>query len=430
MVVYWKGNPATCTRFLKGMIFTGMSKSGFSYRFGFATWIILVIQFIAFFTFFLFVPFISTYFSKSVGFSLSFIGVILATRIISQQGLMTVGGFLADRLGYKRVAIMGFLIRGVGFLGMGLTTNPSLVLLAAGLSGLGGAMFSPALRASITSLTPPEQHKEAFSLLNILENTGTVLGPLAGLYFTEEQFLLLCIISGVFFVLMSFLVFFLPNHSVSERKTSWIKESVNLVRNQTFMRVILSLMPFHFLYQQLYLTLPIVANQATGSSGWIFSFVTVLVICFQWPTSQYTKNKSLKHIFSLSYLILFLTLIPIGFGSSIFTIGLFLVGLSYGSMMLLPSFQSYVASIAPKESLAAYFGFSNMAMAIGGSLGNLVGGVLQDYFVAIHKPAFFWILLCILTIPPIVGALRLKHIQQKQRTARLLEKIQLYRSEV
>jgi MFS transporter, DHA1 family, multidrug resistance protein len=394
------------------MRFTGMSKSGFSYRFGFATWLILLIQFIAFFTFFMFVPFISTYFSKSVGFSLSFIGVILATRIISQQGLMTVGGFLADRFGYKLVAIMGFLIRGVGFLGMGLTTNPSLFLLAAGLSGLGGAMFSPALRASITSLTPSEQHKEAFSLLNILENTGTVLGPLAGLYFIEEQFLLLCVVAGIFFGLMSFLVFFLPNHSVAEKKASWIKESVSLFRNQDFMRVIVSLMPFHFLYQQLYLTLPIVANQETGSSGWIFSFVTVFVICFQLPISRYTQNKSLKHIFILSYLVLFLTLIPIAFGASIFTIVLFLTGLSYGSMMLLPSFQTYVASIAPKESVAAYFGFSNMAMAIGGSLGNLVGGMLQDYFVAIQRPAFFWILLCILTIPPIIGALILKHMQQ------------------
>jgi MFS transporter, DHA1 family, multidrug resistance protein len=426
--VYWKLNPAIFIRLLKGTILTGMPQKRFSYRFGFATWLILIIQFIAFFTFFLFVPFISTYFSKSAGFTISFIGLILAIRIISQQGLMIVGGFLADRFGYKPIAICGFLLRGLGFIGVGLTINPSLVLLAAGLSGLGGAMFSPALKASITSFTPSEQHKDAFSLLNILENTGTVLGPLAGLYFKAEQFLMLCIVSGILFGLMSLLVLFLPNHSVPKKNDSWIRESTKIFRNKSFMLIVLSLMPFHFLYQQLYLTLPIVANQATGSSGWIFSFVTVLVIFFQWHISRYSNHKSLKRIFILSYAVLFITLMPIAFGTSLWTILLILVGLSFGSMMLLPAFQSYVAHIAPQESLAAYFGFSNMAMAIGGSLGNLFGGMLHDYFVRVHKPQLFWILLCVLTIPPIVGAVRLKYVQQKQRTARLIAKIQLYRS--
>ncbi|WP_028776032.1 MFS transporter [Shimazuella kribbensis] len=405
-----------------------MLQRRFPYRFGFATWLILIIQFIAFFTFFLFVPFISTYFSKSVGFSVSFVGVILAIRIMSQQGLMVVGGFLADRLGYKPVALCGFLLRGLGFIGMGLATNPSLVLLAAGLSGLGGAMFSPALRASLTSFTPSEQHKDAFSLLNVIENTGTVLGPLAGLYFQTEQFLLLSIFSGVLFGLMSVLVLFLPDHTVLKKQDSWIRESTKIFRHKSFLFVTLSLMPFHFLYQQLYLTLPIAANQATGSSGWIFSFVTILVVFFQWPISRFSNNKSLKRIFILSYVVLFLAHMPIVFGISVWTIALILGGLSFGSMMLLPAFQSYVAHIAPKESLAAYFGFSNMAMAIGGSLGNLFGGMLHDYFVRLHKPEFFWILLSVLTIAPIAGAVRLKYIQQKQRNARLWTKIRLNRS--
>jgi DHA1 family multidrug resistance protein-like MFS transporter len=391
-----------------------------SYHFGFATWLILIIQFVAYFTFFLFVPFISTYFSNSVGFTLSFIGVILAIRIISQQGFMTVGGYLADRYGYKRIAIIGFILRGIGFMSMGMTTNPYLVLVAAGISGLGGAMFSPALRASLTSITPSKQHKEAFSLLNILENAGTVLGPLAGLYFKEEQFVLLCMVSGILFGLMSFLVLFLPKCSVPKKNTSWVGETVSILRNASFVRIVLSLMPFHFLYQQLYLSLPIEANQVSGSSGWIFSFVTILIICFQWSISRYTTGKSLKHVFSLSYVVLFLTLVSISFGSSIFTIGLFLIGLSFGSMMLLPAFQSYVASIAPKESLAAYFGFSNMAMAIGGSLGNLLGGMLQDYFQSIHRPELFWMVLSLTTIPPIIGAIRLRHLQQKRRAQRVV----------
>lgn len=400
-----------------------------SYRFGMGTWLILFIQFLAFFTFFMFVPFISTYFSHSLGFSVAFVGVILAVRIISQQGLMMAGGFLADRFGYKPIAVLGFIVRGVGFAWMGLTDDPISILIAASLSGVGGAMFSPSLKALVTYFTPLDRQKEAFSALNIIENAGSVLGPLAGLYFQEDQFLLLCIISGTIFGLMGFVVLLLPNPPAPKASRSWIQESGLIFRQKQFMLIVISLMPFHFIYQQLYLTLPIVANQTTGSSGWIFSFVTIMIILFQWPVSVYTDNKSLKRIFSIAYVFLGVTLMFLGIVSSSWTVLLTLAAISLGSMMLLPSFQSYVANIAPKESLAAYFGFSNMAMAIGGSLGNFLGGVLHDFFVDINQPQTFWLTLSILTLFPIMGAVRLKYTQQKRRTAQLLAKFHEFRSD-
>lgn len=397
---------------------------------GWGTWLILLIQFLAFFTFFMFVPFISTYFSHSLKFSMSFVGLILAVRIISQQGLMMMGGFLADRFGYKSIAVLGFIVRGLGFAWLGLTTNPVFILIAATLSGLGGAMFSPALKALVTHFTPVHRQKEAFSLLNIVENAGTVLGPLAGLYFNEDQFLMLCLISGVLFGCMGFVVLFLPNPPLPQKSGSWMQESVQILKKKQFMIILLSLIPFHFIFQQLYLTLPIVTKQATGSSGWIFSFITVMVIAFQWPISRYTDHKSLKRIFSLAYLFLGIALVSLGWYVNVWTIVWVLTGIAIGSMMFLPTFQSYVANIAPKGSLAAYFGFSNMAMAIGGSLGNLLGGVLNDYFIDIKQPQHFWFILSFLTLLPIIGALRLKHIQQKTRNAQLLTKIHQYRSEL
>jgi MFS transporter, DHA1 family, multidrug resistance protein len=408
----------------------GLLNKWSSVRFGMGTWLILFIQFLAFFTFFLFVPFISTYFSHTMGFSVSFVGMILAVRIISQQGLMMAGGFLADRFGYKPIAVLGFIVRGLGFAWLGLTADPILIIIAASLSGLGGAMFSPALKALVTFFTPSDRQKEAFSFMNIVENAGTVLGPLAGLYFKEDQFVGLCLISGALFGLMGLIVLFLPNPPSPKKSRSWIQESRQIFRHQSFMFIVISLMPFHFIYQQLYLTLPIAANQATGSSGWIFSFVTVLVIVFQWPISRFTDNKSLKRIFSLSYLFLGISFLFLAIKADLWTVLLALAGISVGSMMLLPSFQSYVANIAPKESLAAYFGFSNMAMAIGGSLGNLLGGMLNDYFADLNQPQYFWLTLSLLTVFPIIGALRLKYIQQKRRTSQLLAKIHGYRSDL
>ncbi|MFC0273641.1 MFS transporter [Metabacillus herbersteinensis] len=380
---------------------------------GIGTWLIIFIQFISFFTFFMFVPFISTYFVNQLDFSLAFVGTVLSLRIISQQGLMVFGGFLADRFGYKRLAISGFVCRGVGFIGLGLTDQPLLIIIAIILSGLGGAMFIPALKATLTMFTPPERSKEAFSMMNVVENAGSVMGPLAGLFFKGEDFLLLCLISGSLFLVIGFIVLFLPNPPLLKRHNSWIEESLKIIRHRNFILLVCTLMPFHFIYQQLYLTFPIISEKLTGSSSWIFSFVTVNIILLQMPVLHWFRDRSMKAIFVLPYLFIGLSFVILGYSEQMLPLIIALISIAFGSMVLFPFFQDYVADIAPKESLATYFGFSNMAMAVGGSLGNLLGGVLYDLFIEISKPQWFWLLLSIISILPIIGVTRLNHISSK-----------------
>jgi len=382
-------------------------------NFGIGTWLIILIQFIAFFTFFMFVPFISTYFVNQLDFSLAFVGTVLSLRIISQQGLMMFGGFLADRFGYKKLAISGFICRGIGFIGLGLTDQPLLIIIAIALSGFGGALFIPALKATLTMFTPLDKHKEAFSIMNIVENVGTVMGPLAGLFFKEEDFFLLCLISGSLFWVIGFIALFLPNPPLLKQHGSWIEKSLKIIRHRSFILLVCTLIPFHFIYQQLYLTFPIISEKLTGSSSWIFSFVTVNIILLQMPVLHWFKDRSMRSIFVLPYLFMGLSFVILGYSEQTLPLITALISIAFGSMVLLPSFQDYVAYIAPKESLAAYFGFSNMAMAIGGSLGNLLGGVLYDLFIEISKPQWFWLLLSIICILPIIGVTRLKHTSSK-----------------
>jgi MFS transporter, DHA1 family, multidrug resistance protein len=364
--------------------------------------VILLLQFVSFFTFFMFVPFLSTYFNQGVGFSLGFVGFILAIRILSQQGLMIVGGALADRLGYKKITVLGFFLRGIGFASMGLTTNGFLVIIAAILSGLGGALFSPALKANLTSLTPENKHKEIFSLMNIIENAGTVLGPLAGLYFSIDDFKILSILSGLLFLILCIVAIFLPKVSKQLNTKTWTQEFVEIIKDKSFVGLTVSLIPFHFMYQQLYLTLPIISDKVTGSSGWVFTFVTLVIIIFQWPVLLMIKDKKIHSLFYFSYITILVFIIPITFGHNVTSLLLVLTGIAIGSITLLPLFQSYIAYNSPKESLAAYFGFSNLAMAIGGSLGNLIGGMIYDYFVQIGQPEKFWIVIGILNLLPIL----------------------------
>jgi MFS transporter, DHA1 family, multidrug resistance protein len=49
-----------------------------------------------------------------------------------------------------------------------------------------------------------------------------------------------------------------------------------------------------------------------------------------------------------------------------------------GSLILLPNQQTMTAELAGNTALGSYMGFSSLGLAVGGSLGNFVSGVLYD----------------------------------------------------
>ncbi|WP_169864726.1 MFS transporter [Sutcliffiella halmapala] len=379
---------------------------------------VLFIDFIASFSFYLFIPYLATYFSESKGYSVSFIGGVLAIRIIAQQGLAIWGGLLADRLGYKTMALIGFVIRGLGFIGMGYASNGGALIASAALSGLGGAFFSPALRATIAYYSTPEKQKEAYGLMNMVENAGAVLGPMFGMFLYHVPFDRLSILTGGLFLIMSLFYIRIPSIPVVDGHARWFTQISYIMKDKQFMFIFFGMIPFYFIHQQLYLSLPIVANSYTGSSNWIFPVVTILIIFFQMPFIKLIEKKRTTSIFFLSYLCMALLFIPLSIVPNLFSILLCLMGISLGTMILLPSYQAISVRSAPNGLVAAYLGFSTIAMAIGGTLGNIFGGALFDYFISINQQYLFWICISLLSLFPVIVicARKIKiHYQLKEK---------------
>lgn len=83
----------------------------------------------------------------SLGYAAATIGLVLALRNLSQQGMFLVGGSAADRIGCRPMIILGCALRIVAF-GLFVVVDdlPGLIA-AAVLTGLAGAFFNPAVRA-------------------------------------------------------------------------------------------------------------------------------------------------------------------------------------------------------------------------------------------------------------------------------------------
>ncbi|MDQ0206142.1 DHA1 family multidrug resistance protein-like MFS transporter [Alkalicoccobacillus murimartini] len=368
-------------------------------KYGWRATLLIVTEFFLTFSFFLFVPFISLYVTGELGYSLTFAGALLALRLVGQQGFMMFGGYFGDKFGYKRMMFIGFLCRGIGFAGIGLVESYGFLLIMGLIGGLGGALFSPALKSLLIYNQPKKYHRDLFSYINMTGNAGTILGPLVGLLFSVQQFPMLSLISGLMFALIGIILLLLPiKQKMADQNVSFRSGIKQITSNHSLLFIIGLMIPFHFIHQQLFLTYPIIATELTGSSGWMFTLITILVIVGQMSITKHTKQLSTSFLVTRGYFILSITFLPLFLFEHPITLVLSLVGIAFAVMLIQPTFHSYIVGHATSATLGIYLGFSNLAMAIGGAFGNLFGGSLYDLLSEQNQSKFYWLLLALLCI--------------------------------
>ncbi|GIN13371.1 multidrug resistance protein MdtH [Shouchella clausii] len=378
--------------------------------YGWRATLLIGTEFFLTFSFFMFVPYISLYVTGELGYSLSFAGLLLALRLTGQQGFMMFGGYLGDKFGYKAMMFIGFVCRGAGFAGIGFAQSPALLLFMAVIGGLGGALFSPALKSLLIYKQPKAHHKKLFSYVNITGNAGTILGPLFGVLFSAQQFPLLSLLSGLLFILIGCTLLGLPiQQETANSDISFLSGLKQIVANQPLLMMIGLMIPYHFIHQQLFLTYPVVATKISGSSGWIFTLVTVIVIATQMKVTAWTYRFTARQSLQAGYLILGTTFLPLLAFEHVVTLTVSLMGIALSVTLMQPTFHSYIVSQASAQTLGIFLGFSNLAMAVGGALGNITGGSLYEWFETNRLGGFYWAILALLSFIAYLTAKTQKH---------------------
>lgn len=103
-----------------------------------------------------------------------------------------------------------------------------------------------------------------------------------------------------------------------------------------------------------------------------------------------------------------------------FLIGCVIV-FTLGTLLATPSQQSVTAALADPRALGSYFGVNALALAVGGGLGNLSGGLLVDLANALQAPALPWIAFAYIGLASAIGLMILgNYLQQRRATAHLV----------
>ncbi|KYP80420.1 MFS transporter [Ferroacidibacillus organovorans] len=366
------------------MIFEPNQPAPIQTRFRFPVYFLFAESFFMNLGFFMLIPLLSIHY-LSLGLTALFVGNLYAVRILSQQGLQLFGGAISDRLPYRLVILLGSIIRAAGFAMFAVVERGPLLYAAACLFGIGGALFGPAGNAALAALVPESSRARAFTIRQATSNIGTTVGPVLGAFLVTDHFVLICVVAGLIFALVGVAgMWILPNQKSSEQPTTLWSGVKTIAKNRVFLRFVIYFMGYYLIYQQMYIAIPdilVTLHPPRAALGELFSLEAILEIAVSYPViawmNRSARMRSAPRVMGLGLLIMGVSWLPLVFTVNIATLLAPVVGLSIGSVIALPSRQTYTAALADASHLATYFGVASLSMAVGASVGASGGGLLM-----------------------------------------------------
>ena len=131
------------------------------------------------FSLYLFVPILSVY-AKSLGASLSMVGLIISAYGFTQLVVRIPMGMLSDRLGRRRPFVtIAFVVVAIGVTGLAWAPNPTWLLVFRGLTGLAAATWVTTT-VLYSSYFPQDRSVRAIGFATFFQGTAVVMATAAG----------------------------------------------------------------------------------------------------------------------------------------------------------------------------------------------------------------------------------------------------------
>ncbi|MDX3595548.1 MFS transporter [Streptomyces sp. ID03-2B] len=392
-------------------------------------------------------PYLATHLGSGLGMAGWLVGLVLGLRTFSQQGLFVVGGALTDRYGPRPVVLAGCALRIAGFGWLAFAGSTATVIGAVLLIGFAAALFSPAVESEAAreavrherDTGAPRAH--VLALFSAAGQAGAFLGPLLGslLLLLGGGFRAACLAGALVFVAV------LTGHARLMPHTTPVREPAQeptpppaqaqppaqeqppaqqsaphvvtrtaqparsswraVFANRPFLLLCLAYSTYLVAYNQLYLSLPVEVERATGSQaalGWLFALSSLLVVVAQMPVTRC----SARRIAPRTALVTGLAVVAAGFAAVPLTPagpgGLLpgaalVVLLTLGQMLLVPAARGLVPDLVEDRHLGLATGALSSVSGVAVLAGSAATGALLEASAPVRWAA--------LAAVPLAGAL-------------------------
>ncbi len=344
--------------------------------------------------FWMYFPFITVYFSKTLGNGIA--GILMTVPPIFSMIGSLLGGGLTDQFGRRRVMLFGASLQTVMFVLFAVSPSPWIDYITYICIGLGGAIYRPASSAMVADLVPAQNLREVFATFTTVNNIGAVLGPALGAIFFfhyRQELLWTCaLVLLLYFIAIYFMVHETVPHSANRSegliaithifKEQWKGYGV-IFRDKVFLVYILAGICALIPIMQLDLYLPVyvinhVPAQAfftwNGTSltlssteifGWLVGFNGLLFVLFILPVTRRFRNWKERNVFILSSLLAGFGTFFVGLNNNIWFLFFVTIIFTFGEMVRSPVTQSFISRYAPEHARGQYMGADSLQNTIG-----------------------------------------------------------------
>ncbi len=347
----------------------------------------------------------------ALGFSQAQKGIIMGTGSMLLYFLPVITGSIADKVGYKRILFLSFIMYISGFYMINTFDSFGWMFFAFIWTCVGGALFKPIISAMIARTTDDETASIGFGIFYMMVNVGGFIGPfIAGALMNKSwDFVFYMSIGAIAVNVLITLLFFrdpIKKDDDNSLISSIAKAFTNIwitLQNWKYLLFLIIMSLFWTAFNQLYYSFPVFIDQ------WIDTTVVYDGLHSIWPWLAQTIGKngeitavsmsSMDSFFIIVFQILvsafvmrFRPLAAMMGGILILAGGLglmfsnqngwlILLGIlifSLGEMASSPKFTEYVGRIAPADQKALYMGTSFLPIAAAHQLAGWLSGDIYE----------------------------------------------------
>lgn len=349
-------------------------------------------------------PFMAIYFSARFGERIT--GLLMSLEVVASVIAGLYGGYLADRLGRKKLMVFAELIRFIALSIICLVNSPwmesaILTFIMMTISTVFGGLSNPAAQAMIIDVSSPENRKSIYSINYWSMNGAFAIGGLlGGFLFASHRFELFLIVAAMSLLNLLILFFFITetyfpdkNQASSENKRNFLLEMVDnykvVVKNTTFIIFTLAtLLALSIEFQmrsyvgvRLADDMPIQTLFAFSNLNFnvdgikLFGIMnaenSILVVSLGYLVNRFMKRFADKKVLYFGILMNGVAFCIIGFSNAAWIILITMVFASISELMYWPVTQAYLAEIPPEDGRSSYMAISGLVGRGAVMLGSL-----------------------------------------------------------
>jgi len=357
-----------------------------------------------------------------LGFSQEQRGVMQAIVTAILYLLPILGGAIADRFGYRKVLVAAFVTLASGYFAMGQFHAYTPVFVSFLVVAVGGAIFKPIIVATVSKTTAKGSDTLGFGIFYMIVNIGGFIGPWSASKMRDINWEYVFMMCSAVIIINLVLLFFYKEPAKEQKEKETLSQALNQIIKNTlivlkdtkFVLFLLIMVGFWIMYMQLFFTVPVYITQWVDTTviynklGFlqpVFGFVdegiglirpemminipAFTIILFQVIVSNRVASIKPIRTMIVGILVVALAFLQMRYYVNGWFIGLSLITLAFGEMASSPRIQEYISSIAPKEKVALYMGYSFLPLAGGNLLGGLLSGKLygslSDKYTMLRK---------------------------------------------